>query len=220
MVKNLKILSANIRSLAANYDELLLLLSVPIYSESDCMYDIIALSETWISPDNLKLYPIENYKLYIANRTDGRRSGGVVYYLRESIDVISNEIVSISGANVLRLRMKCPHLDDGLESTILTIYLLYKDWSWPKEEFVNSLEREIQNEMGGRVIMIGDININLLNDDESHEYLNTMMSLGYLSLQNKPSREKSCLDHVFTNIDESLIQCRLLENKITRSFDS
>ena len=142
--KKLKILCANIRSLNANYNELLLTLQS--LSEQGLEYDMIALSETWVKSENLNLFPIRNYVVYNTARMDGRRSGGVVLFVKNNLEIVKNETVDILRANVLRIKMEyfdehvC--LDDRKE---LSLYLLYRDCSASKELFVESLEQVIKN---------------------------------------------------------------------------
>ena len=71
----------NIRSLSRHYNELLICLDKVHNSEPD----IIILTETWLSAEQLELYSIKNYVSYIAERSDGTRSGGVVIFIREKI---------------------------------------------------------------------------------------------------------------------------------------
>lgn len=212
VARTLRIFYTNIRSLSAHYNELLLHLDAD--SRTDYSYDIVALSETWATSENLKLFPLKSYNTYIATRDDGRKSGGVVYYVRENIRVESGKIVYIFGTNALQLKIQCAKERNECDNR-LTLYLLYRDCSSNKQYFINSLEEELLNEAGNQILLIGDININLLNENESAEYLNMVMSQGCLSIQNQPTREQNCLDHVITNIDESLVNCKIKENWIT-----
>lgn len=206
----IKVLYTNIRSLSAHYDELLLLLQSR--SEQGQDYDIIALSETWVKPENLKLFPIRNYATYIAHRDDGRRSGGVVYYVKESLQIRKNETVNIQGANVLKLKLQHQNQRSNGKNNELIMYLLYRDCTSPKQSFVESLEQELLKEKRNNVVIFGDLNIDLLDERESSEYLNMLMSQGCLSFQNCPTRENSCLDHVFANHQN--VTCKLLETQI------
>jgi len=79
---DLRVLCTNICSLNRDhFHELLLLLSA---GES---VDIIALSETWIKEDQMKFFNINGYRSFVQPRMDGRRSGGVILYIKEQIIV-------------------------------------------------------------------------------------------------------------------------------------
>ena len=55
----------------------------------------------------------------------------------------------------------------------MTFVLLYRDCTSSKPQFVDSLEQLLQSESMNDIILMGDVNINLLNDGESAEYHNT-----------------------------------------------
>lgn len=70
--------------------------------------------------------------------------------------------------------------------------------------FIEGLENHLTNVCNQQnEILIGDININLLAIDspETNNYLSMLMSHGYFSLINGPTRvtltTKSCIDHIF-----------------------
>lgn len=208
----LKIFCTNIRSLnAQHYSELLLTLELA--SIQGLEYDIIALTETWVSNENMKLFRIENYVEHVAPRIDGRRSGGVVFYVKKDLKITGSEILNIQGANLLKLKIEYPSNQYSSNSrNELAVYLIYRDCTSSRLRFVEELEQIIQNEKLKNSIFLGDMNINLLNSHESADYLNMFMSQGCLSYQNAPTRDHSCLDHVFSNINAAHVHCKLLEN--------
>jgi len=59
-----------------------------------CKYDIIALSETWINEEQLKLLPIAGYRAFIQAR-EKRKSGGIIMYVRDEITILQHELTSI-----------------------------------------------------------------------------------------------------------------------------
>lgn len=163
----------------------------------------------------MKLYTIKNYTAHIAFRDDGRKSGGAVYYVRENIQVKNCERVQIQGANVLKLVLQRTSEQKARENSETVMYLWYRDCTSSKHQFVESLEQELQNENGKYIILFGDININLLDENDSLEYLNMLMSRYCLSVQNLPTRGRSCLDHVFVNNNQLNVTCKILEKRIT-----
>jgi len=72
--------------------------------------------------------------------------------------------------------------------------------------FINLLE--IMHSKKSNYIIVGDINLNFLKyqiDTHITDYVNSILSLGYISLINKPTRFSSThqpflLDHIYTNI--------------------
>ena len=138
----LKIFCTNIRSLRKNYDELLLTLEAA--SVRGLEYDILALIETWISNDNLNRFRINKYVEYIAPRTDGRRSGGVVLYVKKNLKITRSEILNIAGANLLKIEIEYPGKQYSSNSdNELAIYLIYRDCISSRQRFVDGLEQII-----------------------------------------------------------------------------
>lgn len=75
----LKVITLNIRSLNAHFDDLLLF-------TRDKGLDILALTETWISEDDAAKFSISGYRMFIQSRV-GKRSAGVVLFIRENLCV-------------------------------------------------------------------------------------------------------------------------------------
>jgi len=204
-----------LRSVASHHDDLLLFMQQSKLRR----YDILALTETWIPEENVRLYPITGYKPFIQPRTDGRRSGGVMLYIRENLKIIECREIKISTANILHLRLRIDSntvpqyvsIDDAV-----SLLVVYRDWKWPVPKFLGDLESLLESfEHNKNALLIGDINIDILDIKESSSYLNLMSSHGFDSIQNLPTRGDSCLDHVFVRKDQLKICAKLLETKIT-----
>jgi len=214
--KQIRIFYTNIRSLSKHYNELLLMLQA--MSVQGLEYDILALSETWIETEKLKLFPIKNYTAHISARDDGRRSGGVILYVKNDLKIVKSEKIKVLGANVMKIKIDYSSNQSSLgENTELSLYLVYKDCTFSKLRFVESLEQLIQNnsDVEKDAIFLGDMNINLLDDNESADYLNMFMAHGCLSLQNSPTRDTSCLDHVLSNSSTLTVNCKVMDKWIT-----
>jgi len=211
-MKQLKILYTNIRSLHRNFDELLLVLQTTTINN----YGILALSETWITEEQAKLYQIKGYKLFIQARIDGRRSGGVVMYVRNDLAIIGNEEVKMDTANALCIKLKMDDtygLRDNTDS-IITLILLYRDCTSSKAKFIRSLDSLFTGKEHN-TLLVGDININILDENDSANYLNTMAISGFESIQNQPTRDNRCLDHVFVKSNKVIAQSQLHTLQIT-----
>jgi Notch-like protein len=218
--RRLQILYTNIRSLARNYDSLLLALQ-SVANEND--YDVLALSETWIGLEQARFYDIEGYKLIIQPRTDGRRSGGVVLYIKKHLTVIENREIATSAADILSLKLKVglrsnkdddTHLRYRVADDIITVVLVYRDCKQPKSKLVRALETVVE-ENERNVIFLGDLNINILDKHDAVDYLNTIESLGFESIQNSPTRDNSCIDHVFFRSERLRAHTKILDIQIT-----
>ena len=209
-------LYTNIRSLTRNFDQLTLLLAK--YNQNSEI-DIIALTETWISEDKLKLFEISGYKAFIQSRKDGRRSGGVVVYIKTHLKIKTVENISLITGNMMKLQIETDATDE-MGKNVITIIVIYRDCTSSKNTFINELENAIDNGEKN-VILLGDINIDIMNEREAKDYLNTVRSFGYDSKLNIPTRDDRCLDHVMVkatnrNINKCMqVQAEILEEMIT-----
>ena len=90
----------------------------------------------------------------------------------------------------------------------------------------------IENEEKNTIIL-GDINLNILNDKDSSEYLNITAAKGFVSKFNKPTRDNNCLDHILVrsqilevNVnrleeqisDHAILQIRVLDDEISQQY--
>ena len=87
----------------------------------------------------------------------------------------------------------------------LDIIGLYRPPRGNPIEFNNKLHQMIFDNNSTKTIILGDLNLNLLNLNDSHtvDLLNNMQSLSYRPLINKPTRSTmnsaTCIDHIWTN---------------------
>ena len=87
----------------------------------------------------------------------------------------------------------------------LDIIGLYRPPRGNPIEFNNKLYQMIFNNNSIKTIILGNLNLNLLNLNDSHtaDLLNNMQSLSYRPLINKPTRSTmnsaTCIDHIWTN---------------------
>jgi hypothetical protein len=111
-----------------------------------------------------------------------------VLYVRSSITCSVTEPL-IGDANCL----KC-----CFEGT--SIVAIYRSPSYEKlDRFFSGLDNIIQSINSTNLVVIGDINIDIKENNThpySEEYLNLMASLGLLPAHSLPTRDGNCLDHV------------------------
>lgn len=190
---NLKIYHLNIRSLSKNYDELKIFLK-----QLRCSFDCIVLTETF-NIAKTTFFDIEGYTT-IYNNGKINKNDGVVIYIKENIDFVWEK--HYLGNNcVVKIKMNIY----GKSISITPIYR--PPATCPKEFIVNLNEylKNIKKEKNDHNIVIGDLNINILekNDPVVEEYLNVMAEHGFISTINVYTRvqgdAKSCIDHLFAD---------------------
>lgn len=200
---NIKILQQNIRSMVKNFDEFLVSLELLKYS-----FDVIILTETFQIYD-LELYKINGFDL-LYNRGNINKNDGVLIYIKNNIKY-SHKIIDIGEISSMKLNI---FLENGGKIILTAIYRSpstspYK-FNTHLLEYLRNLEKCTVN------MLVGDININILSDaDYAQEYLNILSMFEFVSYINKPTREKSCLDHFFIKTDKYKIVPIIYKMNIT-----
>lgn len=99
-INKITIFYTNIRSITKNLDQLL------IYIHKQTLnYDIIALTETWVPKDKLHFFRLNGYQLFSQARNDGRRSGGAVIYVRETLQTEHITNIKMITGNIVILKV-------------------------------------------------------------------------------------------------------------------
>ncbi len=185
----MKIFHLNISSLNRNFDKLCLFLS-----SIDVEFEIIILTETF-KHDNFEKSPfaIKNYSM-LYNHGDYNKNDGVVVYIRSDLQFNYN-VVLLGSIKVLEILV-------SYKSKQVLITGLYKSPQIEKESFNDSLMTYLDKCKKHKThLLVGDININLLNRTEEsvENYKNILAQYQFKSYINKVTRPRSgtCLDHIF-----------------------
>ncbi|VVC96706.1 unnamed protein product [Leptidea sinapis] len=150
--KCLKIGLLNARSLNTGTDELLI--SLLKYEP-----DILALNETWIKEGEEALVPsVTNYRFIHKARTGQRRGGGVGFLIRNGIVARIKQLPS-TALDQLWLEVQLP-------GAIMAIGTAYRPESVSVRDAIDNISESV-NLMGhcNYSCLLGDLNINLLNED-------------------------------------------------------
>lgn len=180
----------NVCSIKKNFDQVSLLLSA-LNTECDC----IILTEARISPlFNKNLYQIDNYDMYHTSN-HYRQNDGVVAYLKRELASSSKEF-TVTDSNCLLFNFTKSNRN-------FSCLAIYRSPNGILENFMRGLPLILDsiNRPNSFKILLGDININILNDSDNvaNDYLNLMAEKGFTSYCNKPTRLNNCLDHLFIN---------------------
>ena len=210
--KTFNMLSINIQSINAKFNNLLLYLS--ILDEKKLSFDVINIQETWLSAKDdaeklmiKQLYNIPGYNLIIRGKTISEH-GGLFTYIKDSynfterplcnsliyeglfIDIFSeNFIKKITLANIYR-----PPRHNNRNSEI-------KCFMDEIKPIVDSLSKEKSS-----LTISGDFNINLLeinNRERYQEFLDIFLTRGLFPQITLPtrfsSRRATLIDHIYCN---------------------
>ena len=204
---NLNFLHVNSRSLQKNFDNI-----IAFMNSLSAFPDILTISETWLTTTNKHLYELPGYHCYHLTRTI-RPHGGVSVYISNSLK--SQQI------------QECTLINDDIEiitvkihtaSNIYNLCSIYRPHSKHigVEEFNDILCNILQNDCikNNNIIIMGDLNINLLEHDThapTNNFLASLQALNFYPHISRPTRfpdninlgQPSLLDHIFTNFNNN-----------------
>lgn len=198
---NFKILAFNIRSIRKNFTKFLV-----AFKRLKIEVDVIILSECWLGSNPI-IGQIPGYDSY-ATTNNHNRAGGVVAYTKTGLNAVVNEF-SIKDCESLKIEIP----------NIATVLGIYRSPSFTNiNTFCNSLSKAIEklsNDVS--IIIAGDLNINIESplDKLGSEYLCLMTEYGLLPAINKPTRLKTCLDHIFVKSNSQIMQGLIAKTDVT-----
>ena len=190
----------NIRSINRNFDKLRLLLENP--NQKSC--SVIGLTETWLNSNISHLFSLPGFEFVYRNRHK-RVGGGVGLYISKKLKHIIQEEISITSDVVesLFIELMNPHGKNIL------IGVIYRPPRSNFNDFLTSLQDLVQNPniLNKDVFLMGDFNIDLMkcnSQNNSQEFIETLMSASFLPLISKPTRVASqsatLIDNIFCNV--------------------
>lgn len=175
------ILCFNVRSLRKHFDNFLCQLENMLDKPS-----VILLTEIWIFSDEEDFYQIENYRAFYCCNDSGR-AGGVVVYVHTD--------VRCSDIKCLFAKAEVVQLNITLDENLYELIAMYRSPSDPAELFIEELDTFLQGLNHRRVILLGDININvdknIINSNDAHTYMNCLANNGFLQFSRGNTREVS-----------------------------
>lgn len=210
---DLSLLTINIRSLSAHFDELLAYLNF-----FDKLPSCIVVQETWLNSNNVSLYSIPGYDMHYNVRDCNvagvakSTGGGISVYTKSSLN--SKQIVNATMQNEHLETLGVSFFHNKIKYNVLGIY---RRPSGNLTEFKNMLNNNLfKNMPNGKNIIAGDFNIDLLkahNNNNAAQVINSMVSHGYSLCINKPTRpnttnpaQATLIDHIWYN--DSLNYCK------------
>lgn len=195
-----KILFQNFQSLF-NKQEIL-----ETFLEQNKLYEIICISETWLSPEKIDLINFTGYKMAASFCRTTRRGGGVCILANEHIEI--KEEIELSKLSVEYVIEVC-----AVEIVKENILLIVMYWNGKKENiFYEQLKQMLtfvhHKYQRSNVIIGGDFNINTLkNNVKSTQLIELMLQYKFCQYIKQPTHitptSSTCLDLIFTNMDKN-----------------
>ena len=191
----LLVLNLNCQSIKNKFDEFQIFLS-----SININFHVICLTETWLYDDEVNYYDISGYNFVGSQRAS--RGGGVGIYVRCGLAVEVQE-TDFTGSDSCSLRL----VGDALGSA-LNVTGIYRRPSADPDLFLLDLEKYLSTTSGNHIIL-GDINIDYLDEKISQSYKNIISTYDYTNAITIPTRfsenRNSCLDHILTNVTKNPI---------------
>lgn len=193
----------NIRSLSKNYDNM-----IDFFSNLNNPFTIICLSEVWLTNADSKLFGIPGYTMEVCVRKDVRYGGSAIL-VQDNHPYHRRHDLSFSCPNVESVFLEFDKTFLSANSRNTIIGSVYRSPSSCSANFCSQLDailNIITNE-NKNVVILGDINIDITNPNDSHcsNYTNCYAGYGLDSLITVPTRcppsgSHSLIDHVLSNL--------------------
>ena len=216
--KHFNILHLNIRSILSDskFEEFQLFLN-----SVDIRWQVICLSETWLTDEMIPLRQLDGYTGYFNNR-NGRTGGGVAVYL-DNQNIQHSSQIALHDTSFETIFIKC-QLSSSME---IIVGQTYKPPSMESaqftEEFFKCLEK--LDQMNKTTVLCGDFNIDLftlLDDNHCQDFFNGLTSFGYLPTISKTTRlsdsKQSLIDNIFCNNIEFITKSGIIYDDTTDHY--
>ena len=194
---DLSFIHVNIRSLLKNGDDFV------AYIESlNLKFDVIAFTETWLSESRNIENILPDYKAFHSMRSsDQEPGGGAAIYIHKRLKSLEITELSCNEYNI-----ECVFAKIECNEENLIVGSCYRSTrSLNTEGFTRDLTEKITNiESLGRLVLLGDFNINLMEIDTSNavsSFIESVHSLGLIHTISCPTRvtenSATLLDNIF-----------------------
>ena len=229
LTNKLSILSLNIQSLAAKFDNFNSFINQ--LSNNNSNPDVICLQETWDVKDS-SLFDINNYHSLELNLRSSARGGGVGIYIKNSLtynrltqfsvcvdrilESLFVEVITPGNKKIIIGSIYRP----GTKFPGLTFTEQYEQFS----ELLTNLLSSLGDYSDG-VYIYGDLNLDILKLSENKfisNYIDTVFSFGFLQLVTNPTRiadnSATLIDHILTNSSSTKHQSFIICSDISDHF--
>lgn len=217
--ENLSIVQLNVRSLKKNFEHFKTFLHT-----FKSLPQIVTLSETWLKEDEDKFYNLPNYK-FLSLPRENKIGGGVGIYISDQIPYkIRTDFMS-------DLSDVCEYIAIEITCNLTNPIILISMYRAPNSDLIkfnqkfNKLLEKISLESHKKIIVAGDLNINLLKYDQHHnteDFFNCLLSNNLLPTITRPTRitefTSTLLDNIFINCFENLKHSYVIYDDISDHF--
>ena len=179
---------------------------------------IFGISETKLKSHKLSsCFNIEGFQEPFRKDNDGNGGGGILVYVRNGIN--AKRRFDLETNNIACIWLE---ITEGKSKPFL-IGNMYRPPD-SKVEFNDRFESFVDNVSsdGKEIILLGDFNKNLLNENKDIEWENFVTSLGFSQMVCEPTREtatsSTLIDHIYTNFDENIAHVHVCKISISDHY--
>ena len=204
----------NARSLAPRLNEVCHLL----HSER---LEILCISETWLSDDTLDaVLLVPGYTLYRRDRPGGRRGGGVAILVSNDLRVTRLRETNDDEPGVEALWLSV----GGARRTTIVVGTVYRPPGALSARLRRSVRSQLESALarGKPIYVLGDFNVNLLNDNADRRNFNALLGdLNLAQLITEPTHPypvPSLLDLAITSASVENVQVSVLPHLVADHY--
>ena len=196
--RNLSIIHLNIRSINQNSDNFSVFLS-----NLNLKFDIICLSETWLTEGGALADFLPNHDAYHSCRRGNRRGGGVSIFIAKRLKSRCSLVYSENSE-----RVECVFAEFNSNNRKVVIGSCYKPPCSNIELFNNEICNRLNefNFSNTQFVLCGDFNVDYMKYGENNtisSFYNSLFALNMIPLITKPTRviDSSCslIDNILTS---------------------
>ena len=184
-------------------------------------FSFIILTEVWLHKITDVGFCINGYKS-ISLLRENRRGGGIKIYYDDNINIckVDNLTVADDICERLFIRATIPGFGN------LLLGAVYRPPNFNVFEFINFIDSFLESEANSRLVITGDINIDVLKSCPNVQlYKDTITQNGFLNEINIPTyhspitnSDVSCLDHFIHNLNSCRTKSLILTPTIADHY--
>ncbi len=160
---------------------------------------IIILTEVWVKQQELHRFQLKGYNT-VLEENEFNKAGGILMYINNHI-TFSHSCKTYSTMNMIRCNLKLSKNYSGIKKErSISVLGIYRFCGSSVLTFLDDLENEIKT-LEKNCILTGDINLDLLDRENSQCYIDLLHSHGFsenfCKITRPNNKEGTCIDHLF-----------------------
>lgn len=210
--KNITILTMNIRSIRNKLEDI-----EEIIDTIQNQVHILVITETWLTKSEEDFFNILGYKSTFISR-ENRKGGGIGIFIQNHIQYNIKKTWTDNKSAILSIKIRMDTMSQQFQ-----LMAIYRADDTEIKEIYKNLEDHLDE--NNKIIIVGDLNINILeNNAITKEYKNWLSMHNLHIVNNKITTRKgtlarnekdSLIDHVITNFQNLDTVVSIIENQLS-----